>query len=376
VSAPLTILHLTHEGHGAGSSISIALLARAQAAAGHRVVVGCPPGTWLEGRIRDDGGAAFAPIGFADTALAADEIERLTWVLKIDLVNAHSSKDRSATRRLRFQRRLFPALVMTRRGMPMSTLASGIMSGFAADRTIAVSRPVARALIARGTPPWRISVVNNAVDLARVDRPVGDEERFRVSALIDRPASVQSPQSPQERPVIGVVSRQKDHDTLLKALEFVTTPVTLCAVGFFPDQYLSSLKPPALHRVVWVPFQDDVRAFYDRFDVVALPTRSEGMSQSLLEAMALGKPVVTTARGGNTDLVQDGVNGLLVPPRDPRSLGTAIQRLLADPALRARVGAAARRRVREDFTIQRTLEQTDAVYRAALARRPRKAPGL
>ncbi len=361
MSAPLTILHLTHEGHGAGSSISIALLARAQAEAGHRVVVGCPPGTWLEQRIKGGGRAAFAPVGFGDAALAADEIERLTWVLKIDVVNAHSSRDRAATRRLRFQRRLPAALVMTRRGMPMSTLVSGLASGLAADRTIAVSRPVARALVRRGTPPWRISVVHNAVDLLRVDRPVSADERARVETLV----------ASHDRPVVGVVSRRKDHDVLLRALQFVRTPITLCIVGFQPDTYLSSLVTDA-HRVTWLPFQDDVRAFYDVFEVVALPTRSEGLSQSLLEAMALGKAIVTTGRGGNTDLIDDGAHGLLVRPRDPRALGAAMQRLLEDRELRARLGAAARQRARTEFTIDRTMAGTEAAYRAALARRPRR----
>src|SRR5205085_10173640 len=116
VRTPLTILHLTHEGHGAGSSISIALLAREQARAGHRVVVGCPPGTWLEKLVRDKGGAAFAPVDFSTTTVAGFEIERLAVMLKVDVVNAHSSKDRAACRRLRFAKRLKPALVMTRRG--------------------------------------------------------------------------------------------------------------------------------------------------------------------------------------------------------------------------------------------------------------------
>ena len=367
MSAPLTILHLTHEGHGAGSSISIALLARAQAAAGHRVIVGCPPGTWLENLVRTKGGAAFAPIGFASITLASMEIERLVWILNVDLVNAHSSKDRAACRRLRFARRLPSALVMTRRGMPMSTLVSGVASGIAADRTIAVSRPVARALVRRGTPPWRISVVHNAVDLSRVDRDVTDAERAEVDRWLtaDRPPLT-----------VGVVSRRKDHDVLLRALAFVTTPVTLCCVGFQPDRFdeLTGLRPPASggHTVIWVPFQDDVRAFYDRFDVVVLPSRHEGMSQGLLEAMALGRAVVATSGGGNPDLIVPGEHGLLVKPRDPESLGRALQALLDDPALRARLGAAARERVRTAFTIERTMAGTDATYRAALARRPRR----
>jgi glycosyltransferase involved in cell wall biosynthesis len=368
VNAPLTILHLTHEGHGAGSSISIALLAREQARAGHKVVVGCPPGTWLEKLVRDQRAAAFAPIDFITTTVAAFEIERLVLLLKVDVVNAHSSKDRAACRRLRFGRRLKVALVMTRRGMPMSTLVSGIASGLAADRTIAVSRPVARALAHRGTPPWRISVVHNAVDLARVDRDVTDAERAHVDEILYSPDALVATQ-----PVVGVMSRRKDHDVLLRALAFVKTPVTLCAVGFQPDGYLQRVPSADRHRVVWVPFHDDVRAFYDRFDVVVLPSRHEGMSQGLLEALAIGKPVVATYGGGNTDLIDDGVHGLLVPPRDAESLGAAIQRLLDDRALRQGLGAAGRKRVRSEFTIERTLAGTQAAYDAALRHRPRRA---
>lgn len=370
MSAPLTILHLTHEGHGAGSSISIALLARAQARAGHRVIVGCPPGTWLEKLVRDGGGAAFAPVDFATTTVAAFEIERLSVMLKVNVVNAHSSRDRAACRKLRLQRRLAPALVMTRRGMPMSSLASAVASGLAADRTIAVSRPVARALVRRGTPPWRIRVVHNAVDLSRVDRPVTDEERFEVDALLHSQDALVATQ-----PVVGVMSRRKDHDVLLRALQYVTTPITLCCVGFQPDGFLSRLGSPDRHRVVWVPFHDEVRAFYDRFDVVVLPSRHEGMSQGLLEAMAIGKPVVATRGGGNTDLIDDGVHGLLVTPRDPRTLGLAIQRLLDDRDLRFDLSAAAQKRVRAEFTIDRTAAATEAVYREALARRPPRPGG-
>ncbi|MFI5208194.1 MAG: glycosyltransferase, partial [Gemmatimonadales bacterium] len=112
-----------------------------------------------------------------------------------------------------------------------------------------------------------------------------------------------------------------------------------------------------------------VRPFYDAFDVVTLPGRHEGLSQGLLEAMALGKAVVATAAGGNTDVVEHGVHGLLVRPRDPKALGAALQRMLDEPILRDRLGASARLRVRSEFTIERTARDTEAVYRAAMARR-------
>jgi glycosyltransferase involved in cell wall biosynthesis len=169
-----------------------------------------------------------------------------------------------------------------------------------------------------------------------------------------------------------VVSRLKDHAVLLAALESVTTPVTLVSVGFTPDPSFphSVHRPPStVHRVCWVPFQDAPRPFYDFFDIVVLPTQHEGLSQGLLEAMALGKPVVSTTSGGNPDLIEHGVHGLLVPPRNPRALGAAIQRLLDDAALRERLGQAAQRRARSEFTIERTAAATEAVYREAMARR-------
>ena len=372
MSAPLTILHLTHEGHGAGSSISIALLARAQRAAGHQVLVGCPDGTYLAGRVRE-AGAVLAPVAFDGIGSAAAAIAALLRSRSVDVVNAHSSRDRAACRRLRFARRLPQALVMTRRGMPMSTPVSAMLSGLAADRTIAVSAPVARALVRRGTPRGRVAIVHNAVDLARLDGAVTEDERARVRELLDRTDG--GADAPERRPVIGVVARQKDHDVLLRALEHVTTPVTLCIVGFEPDAELRDRPSAARHRIVWLPFQRDVRAFYDAFDLVTLPSRHEGLSQGLLEAMALGKPVVTTAAGGNTDLIEDGVHGLLVAPRDARALGVGLQRLLGDRDLRRRLGASARLRVRTDFTIERTAALTEAVYRAALARRAARATG-
>jgi len=360
VNGPAHILHLTHEGGEAGSTVSIALLARAQRDAGHRVTVGCPPATWLAELARE-AGLAHEPIAFRSAAESARTVASLVDASGVDVVNAHSSRDRAACRRLRLAGRLRPALVMTRRGMPMSTPVSAVLSGFAADRTIAVSRAVARALVRRGTPPWRIAVVHNAVDLARVDRPVGDAEREAAGRAIGAQPG---------RPVIGVVARRKDQDVLVRALRHVPVGVTLCCIGFEAEDRLRRLAADVVpHRVTFLPFVRAVRPFYDWFDVAALPTRHEGLSQAILEAMALGKAVVTTSTGGNTDLVTDGEDGLLVPPRDEAALGAALARLLGDPGLRARLGAAARRRVRERFTIERTKQGTDVVYAAALRRR-------
>jgi len=100
--------------------------------------------------------------------------------------------------------------------------------------------------------------------------------------------------------------------------------------------------------------------------VLAVPSRREGFGVSCAEAMAFGRPVVASAVGGLLDLVRDGETGLLVPPRDPVALRAALDRLLADPALRAQLGAAARAHVAEYCAWDRVTERTIAVYRAAL----------
>jgi glycosyltransferase involved in cell wall biosynthesis len=97
-------------------------------------------------------------------------------------------------------------------------------------------------------------------------------------------------------------------------------------------------------------------------DIFVLPSHAEGLPNSLLEAMAAGLPAVATAVGGVPELIEDGVNGLLVPPRDPESLGNAILRILRDPEFRARLALAGRERARLQFGFDRVVAELESVY--------------
>jgi glycosyltransferase involved in cell wall biosynthesis len=119
--------------------------------------------------------------------------------------------------------------------------------------------------------------------------------------------------------------------------------------------------------VICLPFTSDVRPLYELLELALLPSRMEGLSQALLEAMALGKPVIASAATGNLELVSDGQDGRLVRAREPGAWASAIEQLLSDPATAARLGALARTTAREKFSMARTIERTEALYREVLA---------
>jgi glycosyltransferase involved in cell wall biosynthesis len=108
----------------------------------------------------------------------------------------------------------------------------------------------------------------------------------------------------------------------------------------------------------------DVRDVLAALDVFVLPSRTEGMSNALLEAMATGLPVVATAVGGTPEVIADGSSGLLVPVDDPAAMAAAIVRVLDDPSLAGRLGAAARQTVEERYGAKSMVRRLEAVYAA------------
>jgi glycosyltransferase involved in cell wall biosynthesis len=106
----------------------------------------------------------------------------------------------------------------------------------------------------------------------------------------------------------------------------------------------------------------DVGPYYDRAAVVAVPSRREGYGMVAREAMAHGRAVVAADVGGLRDAIEDGVDGVLVPARDVQALRAALERLLADPQLRARLGAAARAKAEREWSRAAMAEALVRVY--------------
>jgi glycosyltransferase involved in cell wall biosynthesis len=129
-----------------------------------------------------------------------------------------------------------------------------------------------------------------------------------------------------------------------------------------------------LQRVELAGERRDVPQLLEDADVFVLSSRSEGAPLSILEAMAAGLPVVASAVGGVPEIVDDGTTGLLVPPGDAGALAAALERLLADPALRSRLGGAGWERVRERFDLAQLRRSHLELYDRELARVGRATP--
>src|SRR5256884_3291957 len=236
---PLTILQLTHQGGGSGSTTIIADLSRQLARRGHRVLVGCRPDTKLAGLARD-AGLGLVPLDFGRLAPLAHALEGVTDREGVDVVNSNATRDRRALTWLRWTRRLSRPFVVTRHTMPLTSPAELVAVGLSADRTIAVSQAVARALRRRLHPGGRVRVVPNGIALERVDAPVPPADLAAARAALGDVAG---------RPVVAVVSRLKDQDVLLRALPGVEQPLLLALVGLEADERLRALAAavPARH---------------------------------------------------------------------------------------------------------------------------------
>jgi glycosyltransferase involved in cell wall biosynthesis len=122
-------------------------------------------------------------------------------------------------------------------------------------------------------------------------------------------------------------------------------------------------------HVVLAGFRPDVLSLHKAFDIFVMSSVTEGLGTSLLDAMAAGKPIVATSTGGIPEVVEDGVTGILVPPRDDAAMAEAIVSLLKDPELRWRMGNAGLSRARERFSAERMVSETLRVYQHVRAQR-------
>jgi glycosyltransferase involved in cell wall biosynthesis len=355
-------MQVLHQGGGAGSVTSTLHLSFGLQRAGFDVKFVCPPGSEVEAQARA-GGLDVLPLSL-ETRRRLSNASRLYRILQdhpVDLVNSQSSRDRAALSWLALTGRLRVPLVVTRRQMPRTLAVENWLVSRLAARVVAVSPSVAAALVRRGTSRSKISIIANGLVTSRVDAAVApdvlEDWRRRIGW------------EPSRR-TIGIVARRKDQHVVLRALDRVATPVRLVLAGIGPEYDLSDdiSWVPARHAVIQLPFTGNVRPLYDLLEVALLPSRMEGLSQALLEAMALGTPVIASAAAGNLDVITHGVDGLLVEPLAPPRWAQALNELLGDPERARQMATAARATARARYPLERTIHATAELYRLLLTK--------
>lgn len=241
-------------------------------------------------------------------------------------------------------------------------------------RYVALSGHIERYLNERvGIAPNRIERICNGVDCTRFRPDSRRRKEFPYGPFRDADLVILG--------TIGRLEPIKDQVNLARAFVMMLQRhpsaarfLRLAVVG------AGSLRP-AIEQVLaaggaselaWLPGErSDVAEVLPGFDIFVLPSRAEGISNTILEAMACGVPVVATGVGGNSELVSAGETGELVPSANPPALAEAIWRLAADPALRARMGAAALTRTLAQFSLDEMVRRYALLYEHELAKRVR-----
>jgi glycosyltransferase involved in cell wall biosynthesis len=215
------------------------------------------------------------------------------------------------------------------------------------DRFVCVSHDSARLAVRQGVPARKVCTVWNGIDL----------ERFACT----------DPQPDGPAVIVARLSPEKDHATLLRAAALVVRrdpSFRLEVAGDGPcreDLHRLAGELGLAGRVRFLGQVRDVAALLARAGLFVLSSLSEGVSLTLLEAMAGGLPVVATRVGGNPEVVADDT-GLLVPPADPDALAAALLHLWQDSGERRRLGAAGRTRVERHFDIRRMVAAYERMY--------------
>jgi glycosyltransferase involved in cell wall biosynthesis len=230
---------------------------------------------------------------------------------------------------------------------PMQTRLQKLVCRLA-DCVLVNADAIRDSLIEQGYAPSKIVVIRNGIALSNFAR------RARNVALrreLEIPASAR---------LVAVFSRLNP----MKGVEYFIDAAAILAQRFADVRFLvagdgasrGDLEDRARRlglgsRIVFTGFRSDVRELLSEAAISVLPSLSEGTSNTLLESMAAGIPVIATQVGGNPEVIEDGVSGLLVPPRDSSAIAAAVSRLLSDEKLASQLGQAGMRRVSDLFSL-------------------------
>lgn len=329
---------------------------------GHEVMLTCPTGSLLGERARAEGFRVFeAPMTREADFYSMLALFRLMKRERFDIVNVHRPKVHTLALVASVFARV-PVFIVTRRvAFPIkSRISARLKYQFNISKIIAVSEGIKKELVSSGIKNDRIVTIYSGTDLGRFNPESVNGSEIRKEFAI-----------PQGALVAGIISNYLEH----KGLEYFIEALPL-VLKEVPNAYFvivgkntTSEKLTGLAKSLGVTenakfagFRSDIPQLLSAMDISVNSSVSEGLAGVLRESLAMRIPVVATNVGGNPELVKDGVNGLLVPPKDPGAMASAIVRLFTDRELRERMGKAGRDYVINNLSMDAVVDKTEALY--------------
>lgn len=354
-------LHVDTARTWRGGQNQVLLTVRGLRARGHEATIIAHPDGELRRRLREtDDLIPLTPRTEMDV-LAGWKLARLLKERQPDILHAHDAHAVAiAALAMSFVRTSIPTRVVASRRV-IFQLGQNIFSRWKyrrVDRFICASSFIRTVLADDGISPKRLDVVYEGVDLVNLDTAprVNLHETFSL---------------PEGAPIVGNVGAldpDKGQRYLIKAAQLVIRKIPnaqflIVGQGVLEETLRRQIKNLNLEtQVLLTGFRSDVLSLQKGFNVFVMSSLSEGLGTSVIDAMACGRPVVSTNVGGLPELVDPGKTGQLVSPHDPRSLAEAILSILQDKTLQVRYGHAASRRARQLFSADRMIDETVEVY--------------
>lgn len=355
----LTVVHVEGGRHFYGGALQVYYLLRGLAARGVRNTLVCPKGSAIAQAAAEVGEVRALPMG-GDVDFGF--IGRLCAVLRAErpaVLHLHSRRGAEVLGGIAGRLAQVPCVLTRRVDNPeRRTIVRFKYKLY--DRVITVSDGIRRVLLSQGVPAAKMQTVHSAVDSAKY-RPGCRWSGWRESFDL-----------PSDALVVGMGAQlieRKGHRYLFDAVPRVLAAVPsarflILGRGPLDAQLREDVARRGLsQKIRFLGFRDDVDRLMPCFDLLVHPAVMEGMGNILLQAAACEVPIVASAAGGIPEVVRDGVNGRLVPPRDVQALADALIELLSDAKRRRRMGADGRRIVEKEFSIDDMVEAYLRVYR-------------
>ncbi|HST11278.1 MAG TPA: glycosyltransferase [Terriglobales bacterium] len=319
----------------------------------------------------------FHPAGGLDTPAGLYQLARLTAYLrreKFEVVHTHDLWS-NLMGVLAARMAGVPAIISSRRDLAHFDWYQGGKRNWLrriqnlSGAVIANATPIRDALIAEdGFAPEKLRVIHNGVDTEKFRRAQPDRERLFAGT--------------QNQTLVVLVGNMhtdvKGHPWLIAAApavlqEFPQTRFVFAGDGDARPEFEQLVAKLGLQsNFMFLGRRSDIPEVLASCDIAVLPSRAEGLPNAVLEYMASGLPTIASDVGGNAELVQDGVTGLLVPAENSEVLGEALLRLLRDPELSRRMAASGQKMAVENYSFERLIREVDALYTELLNRRGRK----